>query len=221
VTSGPRPGFRPRFLVEAALVGLLLSPLMAVGPWPTTELEVTRYLLILILYGWLGRRIARRAGTPGEAAGAGALAGAVAGLIASALQLGLMDPSVARTVRDLVPEALVPAVLGAAVAQAALVGAIFGAIACAVGSLVFRSVDSDTNLRRLFIVLLWIRGTVHADPHEAMSSLSLANAIEGYDAEKAPVRRRTTREVLGWTLLAILFGIAIAALVYVLAASSS
>jgi len=203
--------------VEAALVGLLLSPLMAVGPWPTTELEVTRYLLILILYGWLGRRVVRRAGTPGEAAGAGALAGAVAGLIASAVQLG----AAASVTRELVPEAFVPAVLGAAVAQAVSVGAIFGAVACAVGSVVFRSESSDENLRGLLVVLLAFRGTLHADPHEAMSSLSLANAIEGSDAERAQVRRRTTREVLGWTLLAILFGIAIAALVYVLAASSS
>ena len=233
MTSGPRPGFRPRFLVEAALVGLLLSPLMAVGPWPTTELEVTRYLLILILYGWLGRRLARRGGVPGDAARAGALAGAVAALVASLVQLGAAAAALARLTRDdgavttihvlgdllVLPEAALPLALGAYALVSVIAGAAFGAAACAVGSLVFRSEDSDANLRALLAFLIRLRWSL-GDPVDTAGDLAAADALEGYDAEKARVRRRTTGEVVRWTLLAIFGGIAFAAFVYVLAASS-
>lgn len=192
--NAPRyASFRPRFLSESAVVALLLTPVLLVGVGISAEWDLTKIILMALLYGWLGRRVARRAGTPGEAAVAGAIAGGLAALVASAFQVSTVGPVVATLASDLVPAAFLPVLLGAYVVAGAFGGVALGAALCSVGFFVMRSETSDANVRRVFIDLLRIRGALHADPVEGARSSSAADALEELDEQDARAKRQGGR----------------------------
>lgn len=180
---------RPRFLMESALVALLLTPVLLFGVGISAEWDLTKLILTALLYGWLGRRVARHAGRADEAAFAGSIAGGLAALVASVVQIGTVGPVVMTLARDLVPPAVVPAVLGVFVVLGVAWGVGFGALASWVGFLVFRSKTSDAKAVRLFIDLLRIRGALHADPVVAARSLSTADALEDLQEQAARKER--------------------------------